>query len=176
MPARTSIETAICWWVQRGSERVATRWWLGDALCLAESQWTEREAPSFGETWNALLADLGLKATTGAHYRRVSRAIPIERRHERLSWSHHERVASLPPAEQELLLEAAELEGLSVGGLHAAITRKALCDSGPESDSSELEQVQPRLSRLPNRSRAGARLLPSAAVLSVPSQPRRSSY
>jgi hypothetical protein len=122
----------------------AVRWWLGDILILVKNRWPKDSSPSFGATWDNVLADLGLETSTGAHYRRVSRAVPIERRRERLSWSHHERVASLPPAEQEELLERAEREGLSSQALHVEIMRKGL--GGPrEPAGADLEQIQPRI-------------------------------
>jgi hypothetical protein len=127
----------------------AVRWWLGDALCLVRNRWPKDGHPSFGDTWDKVLQGIGLEPTTGAHYRRVARAVPIERRRERLSWSHHERVAALPPAEQEEWLERAERGGMSVDALHVATRRnmlslgKSLAKGTPA--TAELDQVQPRI-------------------------------
>jgi hypothetical protein len=127
---------------QLGRMQNAGRWWIGDALCLVQNRWQDGQ-PSFGE-WDEILAELGLEPSTGAHYRRVARAIPIERRRERLSWSHHERVARLPAAEQEELLERAEREGLSSQALHVAMMQRGL-GRPTEPSAPDLEQVQPRI-------------------------------
>jgi hypothetical protein len=126
-----------------GRMETAIKWWLGDALVLADSRWPDQGGPSFGE-WDNVLAALGLKPATGAHYRRVSKAIPIERRHERLSWSHHQRVVPFPPAEQDLWLERAEREGMSFEALHFALTNLTLSPTRTTSVS-DLDCVKPRL-------------------------------
>jgi hypothetical protein len=126
---------------QLGRMQNAVRWWLGDILVLVENTWPKDGQPSFGK-WDDVLAELGLEPATGAHYRRVARGVPIERRRERLSWSHHERVAKLPAKEQEQWLDRCEKEGLSVHHLHVA-TRVALV--APTDPAPDLELVATRL-------------------------------
>jgi hypothetical protein len=120
----------------------AIRWWLGDALLLVKNRWPNDGPPSFGATWDGILEELGLLPAAGAHYRRVARDVPIERRRAGLSWSHHERVAKLPPDEQEKWLDRCEKEGLSVHHLHVA-TRVVLM--APTDPAPDVVLVQTRL-------------------------------
>lgn len=78
----------------------AGRWWLGEALNYGEQHYGERYAQA--------LEDTGLAYQTLANIAYVARRWESYRRRENLSWSLHAEVASLPPEQQDVWLDAAE--------------------------------------------------------------------
>lgn len=80
-------------------------WWVGDWLNYGETR--------YGETYTRAVEETGLGPKTLMNAKAVSNEFEISRRRDILSWSHHETVAPLPPAEQDELLDRAESEGLS---------------------------------------------------------------
>jgi hypothetical protein len=78
----------------------AGRWWLGDALNFGERR--------YGETYSQALEDTGLAYQTLQNIAYVARRWEIYRRREKVSWSLHAEVASLPPDERDVWLDLAE--------------------------------------------------------------------
>lgn len=81
----------------------ALPWWVGDWCVAAGHRWgrtSEGEAMIHREVAGAA----NLTASTIADYWTVAEAIPPAMRREKLSWSHHEVVANLDPAEADELL------------------------------------------------------------------------
>lgn len=63
-------------------------------------------------------------AATVSQYRYVARSVPAENRVEGLSFSHHEKVAPLSPADQRRYLKRAKQEHLSVAELTQVIKKE----------------------------------------------------
>jgi hypothetical protein len=87
-------------------------WWIGD--------WWNSGQHRYGE--RARLAAEGIfgrEFQTLQNIGSVCRAFDTSRRREALSFTHHAEVAALPPVEQEVLLNRAERENLSVKALRA---------------------------------------------------------
>lgn len=80
-------------------------WLSGDWLNIGERE--------YGETYAQAIEATGYSAQTLMNAKYVCSRIPIERRRENLSYSHHAEVASLPAEEQEAWLDMAEKEGWS---------------------------------------------------------------
>lgn len=83
----------------------ASSWWWGDALNYGEDAYNERYSQALEAS------DLAYSSLRNAAY--VARHIGPERRRPELSFSHHETVAALDEADQELLLDQAVASGLS---------------------------------------------------------------
>jgi len=83
----------------------ALAWWVGDWWAFGEHRYGARREITEHPGWQ------GLAYQTCANAAAVCRAFEISRRREALSFSHHEAVAALAPAEQDRLLDQAEREG-----------------------------------------------------------------
>ncbi len=83
----------------------ASSYWWGDALNYGEDCFNERYSQALEQS------DLALQTLRNASY--VCRHIPPERRRPELSFGHHECVAALDEADQELLLDQAVASGLT---------------------------------------------------------------
>lgn len=96
----------------------AYQWWLGDALRYGESRW--------GDTYTQAVTDTGIDAGRLMNYVYVANAYPeISLRNEKVSWSHHYTLASLPPADRAYWLAQCETKGLTVSQLKAATGKTA---------------------------------------------------
>lgn len=99
---------------------VSLPWWIGD--------WCEFGNGKYGEKYAQAIKDTGYAQQTLANYAFVCRAIPIERRREELSFTHHQEVASLQSSEQDQMLAWAVENRASAKGLRdhvAEITGKS---------------------------------------------------
>jgi hypothetical protein len=91
------------------------QWWLGDAIAYGTDPVT-----GYGELAAAVL-DVDEHSTESVrNYTWVAQRIPPVRRSNKLSWSHHQAVASLDPPDQDRLLRRAEDERMSSHHLRAA--------------------------------------------------------
>jgi hypothetical protein len=86
---------------------------LGDALALGGDTFSARAA--------AVFPDQQWAWQTMATWAWVARAIPSERRHPLLSFSHHAEVATLPPEAQDALLGQAEEQGWTTAELRQQV-------------------------------------------------------
>lgn len=93
----------LCWTLGRFHE--AVRFAIGDALIQGEALYGQVAFQAFEE--------LNLSPDSMREYRRVSERIPLSRRRQGVSWSHHRAVVPLEPPEQEHWLDRIEQEGLS---------------------------------------------------------------
>lgn len=105
-------------WLEIGAELAAIsdccQWWIGD--------WLVHGKATFGDERYMKAADLsGYENSSLSHFACVASAIPICRRRQNLSWSHHAEVASLDTKEQEAALTNAEKNELSVHALRAEL-------------------------------------------------------
>lgn len=99
-------------WCQfgRGLQKLecATQWTVGDWLNYGERKWGEKYAQAIDETEAAY--------KTLRNYKWVSAQIDLSLRRDKLSWSHHNEVASddYTDEQRQELLTIAERDGLSV--------------------------------------------------------------
>lgn len=86
------------------SAEKSIQWWIGDALKFGERK--------YGEMYSQVLEGTDYTYGALANMAYVAGRIESSRRHENLSFTHHQEVASLDPAEQDVLLaEAAPTPG-----------------------------------------------------------------
>jgi hypothetical protein len=117
-----------------------TQWWIGDVLAYGERR--------FGATYRALLDSTGYAVQTLDNMASVARRVDFSRRRENLSWSHHERVASLPAQEQEEWLYQAAFNQWSVRRLDEMMDEAGAKATEPPSaepdpkDTAAAERVQ----------------------------------
>lgn len=78
------------------------QWWIGDWLNYGEGR------PEWGDKYEQAISIFGLNYGTLSTYKSVAAAFDICLRRQNLSWSHHNALASQPPAVRRELLEAAE--------------------------------------------------------------------
>lgn len=93
--------------------RRAFPWFIGDGLVWGFSKW--------GEMYNDLANELGLKYQTLANYKWVAKSVDPSVRNENLEWEHHKIVASRSKEEQIQWLTLAEESGWSSYELKRAI-------------------------------------------------------
>jgi hypothetical protein len=91
----------------------SSAWWLGDWLIYGQAQYPDRYRHAIAET--------SLDYQTLRNYAWVARRFNPGRRREKLSFQHHAEVASLPEADQDELLLAAEAQGWSRNELRRQI-------------------------------------------------------
>lgn len=91
----------------------SSAWWIGD--------WVDYGFWEYGKKYEEALARTGLAAQTLMNLASVARKFEISRRREKLSFGHHEAVAALEMLEQEMYLNRAEQQGLSVSALRDAV-------------------------------------------------------
>ncbi len=123
VPLRSMIET------MNGS----MLWWWGDALNYGERNYGEMYSQALNES------DYAYGTLRNAKY--VAERIPLSRRHDNLSWSHHAEVAS--EEQQDQWLKRAETEQLSKSDLRKAIRQsKAVYNDAPNTDAGQFEAIR----------------------------------
>jgi hypothetical protein len=106
-------------------------WWLGD--------WIRYGNTKFGEKYSRVSAITGYDRQTLMNMVYVASRFEISRRRENLSWSHHETVASLEPAEQDSWLGLAADQKLSVADLRVEIRAHKRTDDPDANGKAESE-------------------------------------
>lgn len=87
----------------KGAEK-SIQWWIGDALRFGERKYGEMYSQALEET------DYSYGTLRNAAY--VAGQVEMSRRHDNLSFKHHQEVAALEPVEQDAILsEAAPAPG-----------------------------------------------------------------
>jgi hypothetical protein len=114
--------------------------WLGDLLNWMECKW--------GEGYAQVLDSTGFAYQTVANAKSVMGRVPYEVRRDDLTFTHYSQVASLPPPQQERLLQQAKDEELNTSEFKRVVRR---------------EKRQARLGNLPQMVKMEASL-----VFSVP--------
>lgn len=114
LPPTTTFEQ----WVMVGRElclgQQAVNWHIGDWWIFGDRRYGERAKA-------AAEGIFGLEFGSLANLGTVSRAFDTSRRHEVLSFTHHQEVASLPAEEADALLERAERDRLSTRDLRREV-------------------------------------------------------
>jgi len=85
---------------------------MADVLAYAAGKWGQK----YVEAQELFRREYG----TLANIVSIAKRVPFSRRRENLTFTHHEAVASLPPAEQEKFLDQAEQFNLTVSQLREA--------------------------------------------------------
>lgn len=91
-------------------------WALADAINFGEQ--------AYGEDYAQWIDETGLSKRTLQNIARIGRAIPAARRRAEVSFSHHAEVITLPVADQERLLDAAERAGMTRYDLRDAVRER----------------------------------------------------
>jgi N6-adenosine-specific RNA methylase IME4 len=94
------------------------QWWVGDWLNYGERSYGEMYAQAIDET------DLSYGRLRNIKF--VASNIELSRRRDNLTFTHHEEVASLSSKEQDLFLNKASDENLSVRDLREAIRKSGV--------------------------------------------------
>lgn len=103
----------------------AWQFWCGDWLNYGEAR--------YGEKYTQAISTTDFAKQTLLNVASISKRVPPERRRGALSFSHHEAVAALPPAEQDRFLDEAERDGLTVKRLRSRIGGTPADAPDPES-------------------------------------------
>jgi N6-adenosine-specific RNA methylase IME4 len=98
-----------------GMATKACLWWWGDALNYGEAKW--------GEMYARALDESDYEYQTLINAKVVSSRFELNRRRLNLSWSHHQEVAALAPAQADAMLDAAEDEKQTRDELRRAVRR-----------------------------------------------------
>lgn len=105
-----------------------SQWWLGD--------WVQYGASKWGEKYSDAARATGYDTRSLANMASVALSFPPSRRRDNLTWSHHASVAALTPAEQDVWLDRAATQRLSVADLRTELrSQKRLNASSGESPS-----------------------------------------
>ncbi len=84
----------------------SVHFWIGDWLNYGEAKW--------GQMYEQAMEQTSFDYQTLRNDKYIASRIDLSRRRDKLSFGHHAEVASYEPHEQELLLERAEVLGLSI--------------------------------------------------------------
>ncbi|HEY3903848.1 MAG TPA: LmbU family transcriptional regulator [Streptosporangiaceae bacterium] len=113
---------------QLASAVSSSAWCLGDWLVYGETRFTGRYRNAIERT--------SLEYKTLRNYAWVARKIPLDRRHECLSFGHHAEVAGLAEPEQDFWLRKAESLSWSRNELrrqvHASLAERGAEPAGPD--------------------------------------------
>jgi len=90
------------------------QFWIGDCLAYRQQRWG---------MYDDIAGETGYDKGTLQNIKSVSQKINPNFRNENLSFAHHQQVASLPPEKQELFLNKAVEDKLSVRDLREQIRR-----------------------------------------------------
>jgi hypothetical protein len=91
------------------------QFWIGDWLNYGEN--------NFGEKYTQALDELDYTYGGLRNMSYVAEKVDLSRRHDNLSFSHHQDVAMLEPKEQEVLLSMSEDEGMSKSELRSEVKK-----------------------------------------------------
>jgi len=125
-------------WVRVGVSLMAIgrkwQWWVGDWLNVGEREFGEMHAQAVDA---AALLDYDVDTIRRAMW--VAGRFPHVRRRTTMSFAHHEAVASLEPADQDVLLDKAEEYGWT-----SKMLREAVRAYKAELRGAELPRIGPR--------------------------------
>jgi hypothetical protein len=113
------VDLTVVEWVRHGrwlgAIGRASGWWIGDWLRYGNARYGDRYGPA------ARVTGYDLQSLRNMAY--VAGRFNPRRRRDRLSFSHHAELASLPTPEQDVWLDRAEASRLSVHGLRSELRR-----------------------------------------------------
>jgi hypothetical protein len=114
MPRR---DLSIADWVEQGrwlgALGRASGWWIGDWLRYGNARYGDKYAPTAAATGYDVQSLMNMAYVAGR--------FEVPRRREGLSFSHHAELAGLAPDEQDLWLDRAEAEAMSVRALRSEL-------------------------------------------------------
>jgi hypothetical protein len=141
----TGLDLPYDEWLRQGSRLgLAGRnasWWIGD--------WLRYGTARYGSKYTAAARVTGYDRQTLMNMVYVATRFEISRRRENLSWSHHAELAALEDAEQNMWLERAAVERLSVRdlreelGAHRETSARAARESPPSRSATQRTVVCP---------------------------------
>lgn len=91
------------------------QFWIGDCLAYRQQKWG---------MYDDIAEETGMDKSTLATYKSISQNVKPLLRNKELSFNHHKEVASLPPEKQELFLNMAVEDKLSVRDLRNKIKKE----------------------------------------------------
>lgn len=125
-------------WVKIGDKlrlmEGSVQFWIGDWLNYGENnydKWTQEFDPEKNYDYGYL-----------SNMKWVARRVDISRRRENLSWSHHQTVADLEPADQDLLLQEAEDHHLNRTKFRKLVYSYKKKLDVPEMTAEQIEKIQ----------------------------------
>ena len=141
IPDDIELEEAVFWANYLGNMYKQSMWALGALLAKSEQK--------FGEKYSHIRKATGLDYGTIANVKSVYLKVQISRRREKLSFSHHQAVASLEPFYQEQFLVKAENEKLNVKQLREVIkiSRRAKKETPVRRETFEILYSMPPFSK-----------------------------
>lgn len=95
------------------------QFWIGDCLAYRQQKWG---------MYDDVAEETGYEKETLKKYKKISERVETSLRRPELSFSHHEQVAFIPPEKQELFLNKAVEENLSVRDLKREIQKEKFND------------------------------------------------
>lgn len=96
------------------------QWWIGDWLNFGEKKYGERYAQAIEET--------GIEYGTLRNCAYVASNVELSLRSDKVSWSHHKCLASLPQEEQKIWLDRVQSDALSVSELNKELRQQRIAD------------------------------------------------
>lgn len=86
----------------------SVQFWIGDWINYGEANYGDKYAEALAMFGTEERGQYGYEEHTLHNFASVAKRVESSRRREKLSWSHHEIVAALPPDKQSELLKEAE--------------------------------------------------------------------
>ena len=118
--------------IKRSNE--AVQFWRGDWLNFGENNY---------DLWTQYFGKEEAAYQTLANEKWVASRVPVSRRREKLSWSHHAEVADLEQEEQEQMFDMAEKHEMSVSTFRKAVRHYKLKLDVPELSDQQLKPTDP---------------------------------
>lgn len=112
-----------------GAMSRSSQWWVGDWVRYGSERWGEKYAQA------AKITGYDVHSLRNMAY--VASRFEASRRRDNLTWSHHAEIAPLELEEQELWLDRASQERLSVSDLRVELRSARRADKGSLSDRVE---------------------------------------
>jgi hypothetical protein len=100
-------------WLQTASE--AINWWVGRWLNYGEAKW--------GEMFSQAIEATGMDYGTLRNIKWTESQFDLSRRRDKLTFSHHSEVASLPPKVADKILDTAEELSLTRNEVRALVSK-----------------------------------------------------
>lgn len=121
--------------IQKANRSV--HFWIGDWLNFGEG--------AYGETYSQAMDETKYKYQTLSNDKWVAKKIPLSRRKENLSFSHHAEVADMEPEEQDSMLDMADKNSLPLAEFKKEVRRFKLKLDVPELTEEQLQPTDPKV-------------------------------
>jgi hypothetical protein len=178
VPKRSSSISPVAWtpiqeldfseWATAGRRLSAMgrcgQWGLGDWIRYGNRRFGERYA------WAARVTAYDVQTLMNMVY--VASRFEISRRRENLSWSHHETLAALEPREQDVWLDRAVVDKLSISDLRGEMRSRRRHSKGGSGDRQSVCGASTSQSVIVCPHCGGKVPLPNTGARHVPKRPR----